>query len=48
MKFEWEVLSPSTCRAKVYGGWLIRHSGIYGESMVFVPDLHHSWILETT
>lgn len=52
IKFKWEILVSenyrSTCRAKVMGGWLVRHielSGDEGESlsMVFVADPEHKW-----
>ena len=60
MKFEWEPLYRSsdstehTLRAKVLGGWLVRHVS-WGEEgsedgkqdsstgMVFIPDQAHRW-----
>lgn len=61
MKFEWEYIEReedywSTCRAKIHGGWIIKHN-MYSEviddgsysvsnSMVFVPDPHHCWSID--
>lgn len=62
MKFEWKAIfsnsdsSQGTLRAKVIGGWLVRHITWADESdngvipvstaMVFVPDEFHEWELE--
>src|SRR5437763_1647237 len=57
-QFEWEVLvnhhdSPSggfnTLRAKVFGGWVLKHmcwcneNNVQSESSVFIPDPNHEW-----
>ena len=58
MKFNWEVLQSYdgeevyvwTQRAKVIGGWIVKH--LWGNtegvtsSMVFVPDIHHDWKID--
>lgn len=47
----------STLRAKVFGGWVIRNtsekpieedSNVYNisESMVFIPDPNHEWVID--
>ncbi len=53
--FEWEDICPSTSRAKVIGGWLIRTFIMFDNhdfyspeksssvTMVFVPDPFHQW-----
>lgn len=57
MKFEWETIYASkgnhhvTTRAKVFGGWLVKHRSIPPNSdliasMVFVPDPNHEWEIE--
>lgn len=58
MNFEWEEIEDlgrnhydATFRAKVVGGWIVRHfhqlmdenNGIPSSSMVFVPDAGHTW-----
>lgn len=53
IKFEWKEICKDkyqlTHRAKVIGGWLVRHRELFGESdgeclsMVFVPDPTHIW-----
>ena len=48
-----------TLRAKVYGGWMVKHEFIWWpttktnvlstidtESMIFVPDSNHEWVIE--
>ena len=57
-KIEWEqiyedsdhVRDDITYRAKVIGGWMVRHRNRVGEdgencSMVFIPDANHNWEL---
>lgn len=62
MKFEWETLISSdpdfstgghgTERAKVFGGWVLKHmcwcneEHVQSESSVFIPDPDHKWELE--
>lgn len=67
MKFEWEIIHKKeevsewldvTTRAKVIGGWLVRHQGAssyqrgYGwayateAAMVFISDPYHEWEIE--
>jgi len=40
----------STDRAKVYGGWIVNTRLFNGknghESMVFIPDVNHEWVIE--
>lgn len=57
LEWEWESLDESTQRAKVIGGWLVLRLGatdvekgksgkiIFRESMTFVPDRDHDWII---
>ena len=59
MKFRWEQIfsneGNSTERAKVFGGWLLRHicwddnlgddAPTQSESMVFIPDPNYGWII---
>ena len=51
MKFEWEVIDSYTDRAKVPGGWLVRHHAGMGAfsdwrvAMAFVPDPKHDWVI---
>jgi len=54
-KIEWEVLSESTQRLKVYGGWIVSRkmskghtwgggaSDALGLAMVFIPDPNWNW-----
>lgn len=54
MIFEWEEIefdaneSFSDERAKVHGGWILKHTD-YGDidssTMVFIPDPYHKWSL---
>ncbi len=61
MKFEWEMIfatsfsngeGQKTYRAKVSGGWIVRHYQWDIEfhqiqnSMVFVPDRGHMWEID--
>lgn len=58
IKFDWELIYDEddekfnlTYRAKVIGGWIVRHYNLelYREetspssSMVFIPDINHDW-----
>ncbi len=45
LKFEWERLDEKTCRSKVIGGWILRSINPKSESMVFIPDNEHGWII---
>jgi len=57
MKFEWENIYSDgelfTMRAKVFGGWCILNTkfepneigNVISESMVFVPDPNHEWVI---
>jgi hypothetical protein len=51
MPWEWEVLDNDTYRAKVIGGWLVakilkgRKSEDIGQTMVFVNDQDHMWVI---
>ncbi len=42
MLFKWQRIGLNTHRAKVEGGWIVKH----GKSMVFLPDEYHAWSLE--
>ena len=58
LEFKWELVEREpdelggaysrTDRAKVIGGWLVRHywqtSG--ASSLVFIPDQYHSWTID--
>ena len=60
LEFEWEELErqeiplgapySNSHRAKVIGGWLVRHywqaSGT--SSLVFIPDEYHTWEVTAT
>lgn len=61
MKFDWETIHDpdsdnydTTYRAKVQGGWIVRHfeldlnnkPRIPALAMVFVPDQEHEWVIE--
>ena len=58
IKFEWEMVSNRSRRAKVFGGWVFHtfdqetESDVDGnaialsESMVFIPDVNHQWEIE--
>lgn len=46
LKFEWEYLDWNTCRAKVYGGWLVSLKVDMGITITFVPDEHHRWEID--
>lgn len=65
IKFEWERIATcgglneweDTCRAKVFGGWIVRTKNLrvsseimvsdaMSESSVFVPDPLHEWDVE--
>ncbi|MCL9682736.1 hypothetical protein [Legionella maioricensis] len=57
MKFEWELIeknernqkgggTPYTYRAKIIGGWLVKHTTDQGVSLVFVPDPEYKWIID--
>lgn len=54
----WEEIEQNTKRMKVFGGWIVLHlhqqnEWLYDggepacESMVFVPDPNHEWVLKT-
>lgn len=44
IEWQWEQLDEVSWRSKVIGGWLLLHmSGT--ESMVFVSDKDHEWIV---
>ena len=47
--FEWELVDnypdEGTSRAKVPGGWIVVHHFESSESMVFVPDPDHIWMI---
>lgn len=50
----WEEIEQNTKRMKVFGGWIVLHSDWLVteryqicESMVFVPDPNHEWVLKT-
>ncbi len=42
----------SVLRAKVYGGWIVNNYWwdsdykTYSESMVFIPDPNHKWVID--
>ena len=53
-RIEWDEIYEDnqrddiTLRAKVIGGWLVRHRSRVGydeerHSMVFIPDANHTW-----
>jgi len=61
MKFEWEQIHKGGCdsdtwRAKVIGGWLIRHQCWSDQaddgavsaatSLVFLPDPNWEWVID--
>lgn len=47
MKFEWEYLDETTCRARVYLGWIVKSfAGSREECMVFVPDEMSDWKID--
>lgn len=53
MKFEWKLIhidsyeTECTHRAKVIGGWIVRHENPDGYmSIVFIPDQKHNWLIE--
>lgn len=61
MKFEWEEIysfydadeytsDEITFRAKVPGGWLVRHARWFEptilENMIFIADPEHKWEIE--
>lgn len=55
MTFEWELIFDGaydhTYRAKVIGGWLVRHRDHWGDNevstpMTFIPDAQHEWEIE--
>ena len=51
MEWKWEELDKYTCRAKVFGGWLVqvfagRPDGDYCSSMCFVSDPKHEWVID--
>ena len=48
----WEIISENLRRLKVPGGWIVHnsvHVVLYNkevavsESMIFIPDEHHTW-----
>lgn len=45
--FAWQIIysskGPMTVRARVPGGWLVKHSSGDGMAMAFVPDTRGSW-----
>lgn len=51
IEWMWEKLDETTHRAKVIGGWLVRHNTVectnkrtcISDSMVFLPDRDHEW-----
>jgi hypothetical protein len=44
IKFDWEKIGETTCRAKVIGGWVLNAwTEGQAESMVFIPDPEHLW-----
>ena len=52
LEWEWETLDDNSCRAKVIGGWLVRHWSndgrrITSDTMVFVADRDHEWSILT-
>jgi len=57
LEWEWETLDECTQRAKVIGGWLVMRLGAvdieknkkvqFRESLVFIPDRDHDWIIVT-
>lgn len=55
MKFEWEIIDNTgpriIRRASVIGGWIVRsytctNSTYPSESMVFIPDQNHEWVID--
>lgn len=47
--FEWEEVSRNTWRAKVHGGWIVKHMSMTTDmqaGMIFVPDSIHEWEIE--
>lgn len=46
----WEIIysskGPVTVRARVPGGWLVKHSSGDGTAMVFLPDTRGSWAVK--
>ncbi len=50
IEWVWEKLDETTSRAKVIGGWIIHHimitqKGNTSESMVFISDRDHEWMV---
>jgi len=51
----WEIVSENLKRLRVPGGWLVHNNAhailrdediAVSESMVFLPDEHHTWIFK--
>lgn len=47
MKNEWESVTESTARLKIYGGWLVSRITVDNDAigLCFVPDAQHEWKL---
>lgn len=45
VEFNWEPIDEQTSRSRVLGGWIILHSAGKTESMIFLPDKHHEWMI---
>ena len=57
LQWKWERLDNNTIRAKVIGGWILCHYSTRmikqnleetSESMSFIPDRDHEWIILPT
>ena len=55
LEWEWEQLDENTHRAKVFGGWIVKHFSYVmkgenvtycAESMVFVSNVNHDWVIK--
>ena len=50
LEWAWEALDATTCRAKVYGGWVVQmqassNKGSVALTSCFVSDPQHSWAI---
>lgn len=57
LEFKWELIADYTRRAKVMGGWIVDvineqkyasdHNNIpISNSVVFIPDIYHKWVVK--
>ena len=45
ISWEWEKIDENTARAKVIGGWILKHVEAKQVNLIFLADRDHEWVI---